>query len=89
MTPPRTVEDVEGPWVAVDFDSGLIERCRTYWSVPVSEMPNQALATYIRQRIALSLVVPEARKRVESGFDDDTENFDGELREALQKVEGS
>ncbi len=81
----KSVADVEGPWVDPDFDSGLIARCKEYWSVPVVELPNEALATYLRQRIALQLIIPEARKRVESGFDDDTEMYEGELAAALQR----
>ena len=79
-----SVADVEGPWVDPDFDSGLIERCKRYWNVPVPELPNEILATYLRQRIALQLVMPEARKRLETGFNDDSEMYEGELSEALK-----
>jgi len=82
-----SVADVEGPWVDPDFDSGLIERCRRYWNVPVPELPNEILATYLRQRIAFQLVMPEARKRLEAGFDDDSEIYDGELAQALKAAD--
>jgi hypothetical protein len=81
----RCVGDIEGPWVEPDFDSGLIARCRQYWYVPVSELPNQAIATYIRQRIALLLMIPEAMMRIEAGIDDDSEWFEGELVSALRE----
>ena len=80
------VADVVGPWADSDFESGLIGRCRRYWSVPVIELPNEMLATFLRQRIALQLVVPEARKRLEAGTDDGSEFYDGELEEALKRV---
>jgi hypothetical protein len=80
----KSVADVEGAWVDPDFDSGLIQRCRQYWNVPVTELPNEMLATYLCQRIALKLIVPEARKRVESGSDDGSELYQGELAEALR-----
>jgi hypothetical protein len=83
---PRTVEDVEGPWCHANFESGLIQRCQKYWSVPIEQLPNEALATYLRQRIALALILPEARRRVAFGFDDDSEMYDGELANALQSV---
>lgn len=58
---PRSAEDVEGPWTDPQFDSGLIARCRKYWSSPVSEIPNAILATYLRQEIALELMIERAR----------------------------
>ena len=87
MTLARTVEDVEGPWRDPNFESGLIQRCRQYWSVPVERLPNEALATFLRQKLGLAVVVPEAKRRVESSFDDDSELYDGELANALQSIE--
>ncbi len=80
----KSVADAEGPWVDPGFHSGLIERCRRYWSVPVTELPNEMLATYLRQRIALQLIIPEARKRLNADSDDDSELYEGELAEALR-----
>jgi hypothetical protein len=82
----RSVADVEGPWVDPNFESGLIRRCRTYWTTPVSHLSNEMLATYLRQRIALQILLPEARWRVESGIDDDSEMYAGELSQALLSI---
>lgn len=88
----RSVADVEGPWVNPDFNSSLIERCRANWSVPVSKVSNYVLATFIRQRKALGLLVPEARRGIAMGFTVETELYDGELsvavREALESDAG-
>ena len=84
--PPQTVEDVLGPWQDPHFESGLIQRCRRYWSVPVTGLPNEALATYLRQRIAVALIAPEARRRVEAGFHDDSELYEDELGETKGDV---
>jgi hypothetical protein len=81
---PQSVADVLGPWIEPDLDSGLIQRCKLYWNVPVNELPNEALATYLRQGIAMQLMEPEARKRLADGFDDGTELYTGELAAALQ-----
>jgi hypothetical protein len=81
-----TVADVEGPWVDPQWESGLIGRCKRGWNTPVAELTNDLLATYLRQKIALSLVVPEARKRIAAGFVDDTELYDDELAEALKEA---
>jgi len=82
----RAVADIVGPWVEPDFNSSLIERCRDNWLVPVGEISNYVLATYIRQRIALGLVVPEAQRRIASGFADETEILDDELALAISGI---
>jgi hypothetical protein len=84
----RSIADLEGPWVDPDFESGLIERCRRNWNTPVSELSNQVLATFLRQRFGLEIVIPEARRRVASGYDDDSELYDGELEAALRDAAG-
>jgi hypothetical protein len=81
-----TVADVEGPWVDVGFESGLVERCKRGWDTPVVELTNELLATYLRQKVALSLLVPEARKRIAEKFVDGTERYDDELANALKSA---
>jgi hypothetical protein len=82
----RTVADIVGPWVEPDFNSSLIERLRDNWSVPVGEISNFVLATFIRQKVALSLVVPEANRRIASDFADETEILDDELAIAIAGI---
>jgi hypothetical protein len=84
---PTTVAEVEGAWVNPKMNSGLIERCRRGWNTPVSELSNELLATYLRQKIALLIVIPEARKRVSANFIDGTELYDDELENALKSAE--
>jgi hypothetical protein len=81
---PRTVEDVEGPWDDADVESGLIDRCRRSWTVPVEQLSNAALAMFLRQRIAVPLIAPEARRRIRDGIHDDSEQDDDELADALK-----
>lgn len=85
--PPLTAEDVEGPWQEPDFKSGLIDRCRKHWTTPVEELSNNILAMYLRQKIAPSLMIPEAQKRIAAGFTDDSELYETELTNALQTAE--
>jgi hypothetical protein len=85
---PQSVEDVEGPWTDPNFESGLIQRCRRYWSTPISDLPNEALATYLRQGIALALLIPEAQRRIAVGYDDNAELYEGELASALKSAQG-
>ena len=86
----RSVADVEGPWVESNFNSSLIERCRLNWTVPVGAISNYVLATFVRQRVALALVLPEAERRIATGVTDDTELYDEELANAVYdaKAEG-
>lgn len=84
----KTVEDIEGPWVDPGFDSSLIQRCRANWSVPVSQLSNEVLATFIRQNFAHSIVIPEAQRRLDAGYSDDTELYDEELDVAVKQFSG-
>lgn len=75
----RTIADIEGPWIEQSFDSSLIQRCRANWCIPVTELSNYALATFIRQGFGLQICIPEANKRIASSYSDDTEMYDEEL----------
>jgi len=78
-----SVADILGPWIEPDRDSGLIERCRNAWNKPLRELTNQELATLLRQRVAVDHILPIASRRVLDGVDDDTEIYDGELKNAV------
>ena len=82
----KSAADVLGPWVDPGFESGLIQRCRQYWTTPIAQLPNEMLATFLRQGTAVALVAPEARGRIEAAFVDGTELYDGELAEALARI---
>jgi hypothetical protein len=82
----QSVADVLGPWIDSDFDSGLIERLRRAWSIPIPELPNQMLATFLRQELAMEVILPEAKKRLEAGIDDDSELYEGELAAAYREA---
>jgi hypothetical protein len=82
----RSAADIHGPWVDPGFDSGLVERVRRSWTTPIGDLTNGTLATFLRQRLATEAVVREARKRLDAGYDDDSELYDGELAAALQDV---
>ena len=81
----RSVADIEGPWVDPGIESGLIARCRQNWYTPIAKLSNQMLATFIRQELGLAAVIPEATRRVQGGFNDDSELFERELSEVLAR----
>jgi hypothetical protein len=82
----KSVADIEGPWVQGEFESGLIMRCKRYWMVPVNELPDVMVVTYLSQRVAMPLMIEEARRRLASGRLDDTELYDGQLSKALEEA---
>lgn len=81
-----SVADIEGEWVEPQFESSLIKRGRENWTDPIHELSNHVLATFIRQRKGLKLVVLEAMRRIEAGYEDDSELYDEELSNALTKL---
>jgi hypothetical protein len=82
----QSVADIVGQWVDPDWDSGLIERLRRSWSTPINELSNEMLATFLRQRIATGIIMQEAIRRLETGFDDASEIYEGELAAAVSEV---
>ncbi len=79
----RSVADILGPWEDPKWDSGLVARIRNSWNVPICKLSNEMLATYLRQQIATEFVLEEATSRLQTGFDDGSEIFDGELLNAV------
>ena len=53
----------------------------------LASLSDQMLATFLRQKIAIQLVLPEAERRVELGTHDDSEIYDDELRDAVKQFE--
>lgn len=82
----KSVADIVGPWVDPDFVTNLIERCRDAWNVPIGDLSNEMLATFLRQDIATDLIIEGAARRLEAGFDDDSEMYEGELVENVQEA---
>jgi len=83
----KSVADTLGPWVDPDWDSGLVQRCRESWNVPIRELINEMLATFLRQDIATDLILEESILRLDAGYDDDSEMFDGELAEKVLEAQ--
>jgi len=82
----KSVADILGPWVDPNFESGLIHRCRAAWNKPLDELTNEEMATFLRQEIAVEGILPLAESRVKNGYDDDSEMYDGELKEKIDEI---
>jgi hypothetical protein len=78
-----SVSDILGAWVEPNWDSGLIVHCREAWNKPLQTLSREELATLLRQRFAVAHLLPVAKRKLQEA-DDNTEMFDGELREAIE-----
>jgi len=83
----RCVADIEGPWTDPAWDSGLIHRLCLSWSIPIAQLSNEMLATFLRQEIATEAIGVEARRRLSLGYDDKSELYPGELANAIGAME--
>ena len=87
MNKPQTVLNIAGPWSG-DATTSLMERCKSAWDVPIPELSDLMIATFLTQGIAISEVLAEAERRLIFEERDDTEFFDGQLKEAVQTARG-
>jgi hypothetical protein len=81
-----SVADLVGPWVDSDWESSLILRCKAAWNKPLGKLTNRELATFLYQGIATNYILPIAKNRVENKIDDDSEIYEGELKEAIDSA---
>ena len=82
----KCVADIERPWVEPAGDSGLIQHCRDNWLTPVTRGTNHVLTTFIRQKLALIIVAPEAISRLNCDYVDGIELYDEELEVVLNEL---
>jgi hypothetical protein len=83
----KSAREIEGPWVEPGVMTGLIERCKPAWDIPIDRLTDAQLATFLRQKIALPEVIQEAEMRMRESRYDDTELYDGELRANLMAAQ--
>jgi hypothetical protein len=81
----QSLEQIEGPWPEPDFDSGLVLRCHAARKKPIDELSDLELATLLNQDIGVAHILPEAVRRLSRNQPDDTEYFEGQLREAVER----
>jgi hypothetical protein len=79
-----SIATILGPWVDPNWESGLVHRCKEAWDKSIETLTNGELATLLGQRIAVEHILSVAHKRLEDGFDDGTEMYDGELNAAIE-----
>lgn len=86
MTPTLAVSDILGQWSG-DAPTGLIQRCREAWDTPLESLNDLMVATFLNQNIATKHMLIEAKRRMKVQERDETEHFDGQLLEAIDRLQ--
>ncbi|MCE6976547.1 hypothetical protein EI534_03710 [Pseudomonas frederiksbergensis] len=86
MTSTLAVSDILGPWSG-DAPTGLIQRCREAWDTPLESLNDLMVATFLNQNIATKHLLIEAKRRIKDQERDETEYFDGQLLEAIERLQ--
>ncbi|AQT97173.1 hypothetical protein [Pseudomonas azotoformans] len=81
-----TVSNLLGPWRG-DACTGLMQRCREAWDTALTNLDDLMVATFLRQNIAVTHMLIEAQRRIEVQERDGTEYFEGQLLEAIERVQ--
>ena len=81
----QSLEQIEGAWPKPEFGSGLVLRCHEARNKPIDQLSDLELATLLNQDIGVVHILPEAVRRLSRNQPDDTEYFEGQLREAVEK----
>lgn len=81
-----TVSNLLGPWSG-DVCTGLMQRCREAWDTPLADLDDLMVVTFLSQNVAVPHVLIEATRRIEEQERDGTEYFEGQLLEAIERVQ--
>jgi CDI immunity proteins len=83
----QSLEQIEGVWPEPEpeFESGLVLRCHAARKKPIDRLSDLELATLLNQDIGVAHILPEAVRRLTCNQPDDSEYFDGQLKEAVEK----
>ena len=81
----QSLEQIEGVWPEPKFDSGLVLRCHAARKKPIDHLSDLELATLLNQDIGVPHILPEAARRLSRNRPDDTEYFEGQLKEAVER----
>jgi len=81
----QSLEQIEGAWEEPQFTSSLVLRCHAAHKKPIDHLSDLELATFLNQDIGIKHILPEAVRRLAQNQPDDTEVFDGQLKEAVER----
>jgi hypothetical protein len=83
-----SVEKIVGRWTG-STDTGLMQRCREAWHMPLKELSDLMVATLLNQKIAVPRILIEAEYRLANTDRDDSELFENQLQEAVTRAKTS
>jgi hypothetical protein len=81
----ESLEQLEGVWPEPESPTGLVLRCHAARKKPIDELSDLELATLLNQDIGVRYILPEAERRLTQASPDESEYFDGQLKEAVAK----
>ena len=61
--------------------------CREAWDTPLESLNGLMVATFLNQNIAATHLLIEAKRRMQDQERDETEYFDGQLLEAIDRLQ--
>ena len=79
-----SVKDILGEWEG-ETPTGLVRRIRDAWDVPLRQLSDKMVITFLNQKIAPTYVILETERRLKNEVRDGSELFDLQLKEAFEK----
>ncbi|AXP04443.1 hypothetical protein DZG01_16240 [Pseudomonas fluorescens] len=64
-----------------------MHRCREAWDTPLANLNDLMVATFLNQNIAAMPMLIEAKRRIKEQERDGSEYFEGQLLEAMKRVQ--
>jgi hypothetical protein len=64
-----------------------MQRCREVWDTPLENLNDLMVATFLNQNIAVTQMLIEAKRRIKEQERDGSEYFEGQLLEAMKRVQ--
>lgn len=64
-----------------------MQRCREEWGTPLASLSDLMVATFLNQDIAPEHLLVEAKRRMQEQERDETEHFEGQLLEAMERLQ--
>jgi hypothetical protein len=64
-----------------------MQRCREVWDTPLANLNDLMVATFLNQNIAVTQMLIEAKRRIKEQERDGSEYFEGQLLEAMKRVQ--
>ncbi len=85
MTSTLAVSDILGPWWRYPHKNH--SALQGAWDTPLESLNDLMVATFLNQNIATEHLLIEAKRHMKDQERDETEYFDGQLLEAIERLQ--